>query len=80
MTEGLRRRGRLITALGAVAVLLAGGTWWWVHRVPAVHIPDRVCGGAMSGKPVAVILPKVGGEYDEEFQPFFDPPREKLTI
>ncbi|WP_326588277.1 hypothetical protein [Streptomyces sp. NBC_01294] len=79
MTEGLRRRGRLITALGAVAVLLAGGIWWWTNRVPVVQVPDRVCGGAMSGKSVAAILPKKGGEYDEEFQPLFDPPREKLT-
>ncbi|MFG2482321.1 hypothetical protein ACGFSI_06095 [Streptomyces virginiae] len=79
MTKGLRRRGRLVAAVGAAALLLAGGSWWWTNRVPVVQVPDRVCGGVLSGTPVAAILPKKGGEYEGTFvQPVYDPAEQKL--
>ncbi|MFJ6483218.1 hypothetical protein ACIQK6_24310 [Streptomyces sp. NPDC091682] len=78
MTKGLRRRGRLVAAVGAAALLLAGGSWWWTNRVPVVQVPDRVCGGVLSGTPVAAILPKKGGEYEGTFvQPVYDPAEQK---
>ncbi|MFI8386189.1 hypothetical protein [Streptomyces sp. NPDC085540] len=78
MTKGLRRRGRLVAAVGAVVLLSGGGAWWWTNRVPVVQLPDRVCGGALSGTPVAAILPKKGGEYEGTFvQPAYDPAEQK---
>lgn len=73
MTKGLGRRGRPVTAVCAVALLLAGGAWWWANRVPMVRVPNRACGGALSGNAVAAIFPDKGGEYQERLWSTFDP-------
>ncbi|MFD4316645.1 hypothetical protein [Streptomyces sp. NPDC058548] len=62
----LSRRGRLLAALGLALATTAGVLWWQAARGPgAVEVPDRVCGGALSGRTVADVLPKRGEPFEE---------------
>ncbi|MEU3299557.1 hypothetical protein ABZ729_06965 [Streptomyces sp. NPDC006678] len=51
--------------IGAAAILVGGGLWWWASGESGVDVPDRICGGALSGKAAAEALPKQGAQYKE---------------
>ena len=63
---GRGRRCALIATPGLAPAATAGALRWQAARGPAaVDVPDRVCGGAPSGRTVADVPPKRGKPFEE---------------